>query len=222
MIGIKRSAQAPRSLVAGTAVDRYRSRDVVEQLVEDSGNKCYICEISPVDDPEVEHLSPHEGGKFPERKYDWDNLFYACRHCNQVKNKRKYARGIIDCCKRDPELLLSQELAEDRVCVEVMDSDDCEARCTADLIEEVFMTENPALRELAASARLKALQLRMNALYTKLEEYQNEKREEGKPRAFTEKTVAAMLDRKAAFAGFTRCYVRMHLESYPELSGYLK
>ena len=138
-----------------------------------------------------------------------------------MKNKRKYAQGIINCCTRDPEELLTQELVEDRVCIEVADPDDTDAQRTADLIEEVFMTENPVLRQRAASARLGELQLRMNTLYTKLEEYQDEKAREGEPRAFTERTIAAMLGRKAAFAGFTRCYVRTHLESYPELSVYL-
>ena len=216
MIAIERSAEIPHSLLCGTACDRYRSSDVVEQLVKDSGNKCYICEVSPVEDPEVEHRLPHKGDRHPERKFDWDNLFYACRHCNSVKNKSKYDEGIIDCCKRDPEVLLHQVLVEDRVHVDVMVSCDPEAQRTADLIEEVFMSENPALRKKAAEARLDKLQLRMNALYGGLR-----KLKKGEHDTFNERTVAAMLKREAAFAGFTRCYVRDHIEDYPELAAYL-
>lgn len=37
-------------------------------------------------DPQVEHLLPHKNGKYKERKFDWDNLFWSCGHCNGVKN----------------------------------------------------------------------------------------------------------------------------------------
>lgn len=217
MIAFERSTEVPRSLLDSVADDRYRNPDVVKQLIKDSGNKCYVCEVSPVEDPEVEHRLPHKGGQHPERKYDWENLFYACRHCNSVKNKPKYEEGIIDCCKRDPERLLHQALVEDRVHVGLLVSDDFEVQRTADLIEDVFMSENPALRKMAAAARLSKLQLRMNALYGVLR-----KLKKGESDAVNERTAAAMLKREAAFAGFTRCHVRDHIEDYPELAAYLE
>ena len=42
--------------------------DVVKQLKEDFHNKCYICELSELQDAQVEHLLPHFDGKYPERK----------------------------------------------------------------------------------------------------------------------------------------------------------
>lgn len=39
-------------------------------------NKCYLCEIKPVQDPEIEHLNPHFNGKLVDRKFDWNNLFF--------------------------------------------------------------------------------------------------------------------------------------------------
>ena len=213
MIGVSRSTEVPPSLVESKAEDRYRSPDVVEQLARDFNNKCYICEIHPVTDPQVEHRLPHHGGKYPERKFEWSNLFYSCTHCNTVKNKPRYADGIIDCCERDPELLLRQELSENTVHVTATDSLDAEAVRTAQLIEEVFMTDHPALRSKAADARLRDLQACMNALYAKLEEY-SEDPEDG----FAEKTIVAMLRPEAKFAGFARFYVRSHLAEYPKLS----
>ena len=115
-------------------------------------------------DPEVEHRLPHKDGRFLERKYDWSNLFYSCGHCNKVKNKQKYDAGIIDCCVRDPELLLEQELIGEDVRVRALNKSDSEACLTAQLIEEVFTSESTPLRTHASDVRLKALQRQMNLL----------------------------------------------------------
>lgn len=215
MIKINRSKTIPPSLLNSAAEFRYRNEDVIARLIEDSGDKCYLCESSPVSDPEVEHLLPHKAGKYPERKYDWNNLFYACRHCNSVKNKQKYDDGIIDCCVVDPEQLLSQELIESEVHVEPLVAGDQKVHLTAELIEEIFMTDNPPLRQRASDARLSALQLRMNAFYEQLLVYTQDRSD------FAKIAIGAMLQRDAAFAGFTRCFVRKHLKEYPELSEYL-
>lgn len=112
MVKIERSFPAPESL----AIEKrkvcgdYKMPDVVSRLKEDFHNKCYICELSELQDPQVEHLLPHKNGKYPERKFDWENLFWSCGHCNQIKNQKKYEEGIIDCCKCDPELLLTFKL----------------------------------------------------------------------------------------------------------------
>ena len=77
---------------------RYNKADVVQQLKEDSHDKCYICELGGLSDPEVEHLRPHHSRKMAERVFDWNNLFYVCPHCNNLKKDAKYDDKIIDCC----------------------------------------------------------------------------------------------------------------------------
>ena len=79
----------------------YREQDVIEQLANDFHEKCYICEIKPVQDPQVEHRLPHHNRSFPTRVFDWNNLFYSCSHCNSVKNNSRYEEGIIDYCGGD-------------------------------------------------------------------------------------------------------------------------
>ncbi|MCD8052796.1 MAG: HNH endonuclease [Lachnospiraceae bacterium] len=108
MVKIERTFPAPASLAreAEKANGSYREPDVIRQLCQDFHNKCYICEIGDLQDPQVEHLLPHHNGRYPERKYDWNNLFLSCEHCNLVKNQRKYDAGIIDCCKDAPEELI--------------------------------------------------------------------------------------------------------------------
>ena len=219
MIHVNRSKTVPPSLVESKAEDRFRNDDVVKQLAEDSGYKCYLCEISPVSDPEVEHLLPHKGGKYPERKYDWNNLFYACSHCNKVKNKPKYDDGIIDCCVVDPEELIDQELEENRVHVRPRSSgldSDPKVKLKTELIEEVFMTDRPELRKHASAARMRELQLNMNMFYRQLLCYINDEKD-----AYAKRILRRMLQRTAAFSGFTRCYIRKHRDDYPELAEYL-
>lgn len=216
MIRIERSKEVPSPLVASKAKDRYRHKEVVDRLRSDFHDKCYICEIGPVQDPEVEHRLPHKDGRFLERKYDWNNLFYSCGHCNKVKNKQKYDAGIIDCCVRDPELLLEQELIGEDVRVRALNKSDSEACLTAQLIEEVFTSESTPLRTHASDVRLKALQRQMNLLYSSLSEYGSDK-----DNFVAKKTVRTLLRSETPYAGFARCYVRKHLDMYPELAAYL-
>ena len=216
MIGVKRSSEAPAVLTQGTAEDRFRSKEVIDRLMSDFHGKCYICEIAPLQSAEVEHLRPHKNGQYPERKHEWRNLFLACRHCNSVKAKPKYDEGVIDCCERDPELLLEQELVENKVCVLALDNSDREAQLTAELVEEVFMSDKPPLRGYEADMRLKELQKRMNLLYMSLGSYSANDGD-----VVASRTLKAMLRPEAPFAGFVRCYVRKHLHDYPDLAPYV-
>lgn len=100
MINIKRSYPAPKSLeveknkLSGT----YNKKDVVDKLREDFYDKCYICE-SRSSSSQVEHLKSHKGDL--SLKFDWENLFLSCGHCNNTKLD-KYD-DILDCTKEDVE-----------------------------------------------------------------------------------------------------------------------
>lgn len=99
MVKVERSIPAPESLVQEMKkVDgKYDRADVVERLKIDFNNKCYICELNDLQDPQIEHLKPHYAGKYIDRKFEWNNLFWSCGHCNGIKNQRKYDEHIIDC-----------------------------------------------------------------------------------------------------------------------------
>jgi hypothetical protein len=167
-------------------------------------------------DPEVEHLLPHKNGTIPGRKFAWENLFLCCRHCNGVKNKARYDERVIDCCARDPEKLLEQKLTEDVVSVSAVDPDDDEAVGTAELIEEVFMSSNPPLREHGSKVRLEELQKRMNLLYRTIGTYQRNPTD-----SLAKRNLGSILRKDSKFAGFTRCYVRTNLALFPELVQFL-
>lgn len=218
MVKIERSFPAPESLAeeAKKANGRYDKQDVIEQLKIDFHNKCYICEINELQDPNVEHLLPHKNGKYPERKFDWENLFWSCGHCNGVKNNSKYDDGIIDCCKYDPEKYLYFRVINDDVAVTVSEAGNDVAKRTAQLIEETFSLKNTGMRTYTTAERMKMLQKEMNVLYKQLEKMQKAPDSKVIMRA-----IRALLKRESAFAAFKRCYVREHAIEYPQLQQYV-
>lgn len=87
--------------------------------------------------------------------------------------------------------------------MKVKDEADQEALLTADLIEEVFNSTSTGIRTEAGLVRLRELQVVMNTLYKQLERYQKNPDDER-----TIRTICGFLDRTAAFAGFSRSFVR--------------
>ena len=81
----------------------YNTPEVTAALREMFHGKCYICENRDITSWQIEHLRPHREEK--NLKYDWDNLFLACAHCNNTK-LAKYD-PIIDCTKEDVEKLIA-------------------------------------------------------------------------------------------------------------------
>lgn len=218
MVKVERSFPAPESLAieAQKVSGSYEKEDVVERLKKDFHNKCYICEIDKPQDPQVEHLLPHKNGKYPERKFDWNNLFWACGHCNGVKNQNKYDVGIIDCCKIDPEELICFRLEDGDIQIIVKDKDNVQAILTAELITEVFNKKNTAMRVCKSDLRVRELNQEMNKLYDAIEELQS-----NPDSKFALRIVKALLRRESRFAAFKRAYIRDNQQKYPNLLGYI-
>ena len=189
---------------------------MIERLIKDFNNKCYICEMKELQDANVEHLLPHKNGTYLERKFDWENLFWSCSHCNSVKNNGKYDNGIIDCCKEDPEKVLSFALVSDNVIITIRDADDEIQKKTALLVTEVFSLKNTGMRTYRSDKRLKLLQREMNIFYKQLEKFHSHPESK-----VIKRTMESLLRRESAFASFKRCYVREHANVYPELQKYV-
>lgn len=206
MIKNERSPVPPSSLKVESKKKNssYRCDDVITLLEHDFYGKCYLCEIKPVSDMEVEHRLPHHNRTISERVFDWNNLFLSCRHCNSVKNSTDYDAGIIDCCVRDPETLLIQRLEENKVKVDVTDSNDKESLRTAKLIEEIFNTTSTGIRSHNAQVRITELQRTMNAFYSVLEQLKM-----NPSNRIVKLKFKALLSKSSKFSGFTRAYARM-------------
>lgn len=218
MIKIKRTFPAPASLAIESkkATGRYDKPDVVNQLRKDAHDKCYICEMKSLQDPVVEHLLPHKNGKYPDRKFDWNNLFLACGHCNGVKNQQKYDKGIIDCCRQDPEKLIDFKLVDDIIDVRAKDDTNETAILTATLVCEVFSLKNTGMRVYKSELRFQELNKEMNKLYANLEELNKNPNSK-----IVLRKLKAMLRCESAFAAFKRNYVRTNKDRFPQLITYI-
>lgn len=74
----------------------YTDPIVVEQLKKDFLSKCYLCEQTDFGNVNVEHFVPHLN-KSEALRTDWNNLYYACSHCNGIKGSRH--KELLDCCE---------------------------------------------------------------------------------------------------------------------------
>lgn len=218
MVKVERSFPAPASLEveAKKPSGSYSEQDVVEQLKKDFHDKCYICEIKNLQDPQVEHRLPHKNGKYPDRKFDWNNLFWACGHCNNVKNQGKYDEGIIDCCREDPEAQIIFRLKNGSVDIIARNQEDSKAVLTASLVWEAFNKKNTGMRVLKSEMRFQELNKEMNVLYDNLEKIKT------KPESkVVLRTLKALLRRESPFAAFKRNYIRENAEQFPQLLQYI-
>lgn len=108
MINARRSADAPRSLAAGT---KYNAPDVVDTLLRDFLGKCYLCEIRiSVREHSVDHRRPK--ARFPDLTYAWSNLFPSCRDCNE-RRPAFPPEGLLDPTCDDVEARLAQTTQAD-------------------------------------------------------------------------------------------------------------
>lgn len=81
----------------------YNTEHVNQALQEVFHGKCYICENKEATSYQIEHLIPHRGNK--KLKYDWNNLFWVCAHCNNIKSD-KY-EPILNCTTEPVEHLIA-------------------------------------------------------------------------------------------------------------------
>lgn len=211
MVKIERSSKAPESLAEEKLKKdgSYSKEDVVTKLKEDFHNKCYICELDNLQDPQVEHLKPHFNGRDVERKFDWNNLFWACGHCNGVKNQRKYDDHIIDCCNSDPEERIWFRLNDGKTDVVAVDESDLDAEKTAQLVTEVFNLKNTGMRVYKSDFRFKELNKEMNKMLDVLDELA-----QNPDSIFEQKKLKALIRKESRFAAFKRCYIRENVPQY--------
>lgn len=116
----------------------YKCGCVLETLKNDFKNKCYICGYKEPTTINVEHFVPHKNDI--DLKFDWNNLFWACGHCNNTKLD-KYD-NILNCTKIADDVEKSLDYyfnpwpAEELKVVVLIDNE--KARNTKNLILDVF------------------------------------------------------------------------------------
>ncbi len=95
MLYFKKSQPAPECLEREKtkASGDYKCGCVLARTRDDFKNKCYLCEYKEPESINLEHFVAHRGDL--DLKFDWNNLFWACAHCNSTKHDR--FGEILDC-----------------------------------------------------------------------------------------------------------------------------
>ena len=124
----------------------YRSVAVVNELRKIFYGKCYLCE-NEVSEPVVEHFVPHKG-KDDSKKYDWNNLYYACNRCNSIKGD--FNDELMDCCDSSVDMSKSIKcqcpaIPNDDIVVESQ-SNEIKTENTAKLLNRCYNEDNTGIR----------------------------------------------------------------------------
>lgn len=147
MFNVTRRETAPESLDRKT----WRGEDVAEALRCDFLDKCYLCESKEPLSFNVEHFDAHKGDE--DKKYAWENLFFACARCNNFKGADA---NVLDCT--DPSLDVLKLIKHtppitpysQNIGIEPMSSDPLVVE-TADLIRRIFNLNDTGNRMVAGA-----------------------------------------------------------------------
>ncbi|MEI4964267.1 hypothetical protein [Aeromonas caviae] len=215
MFNVSRPAEAPKSLAERRS---YSEEDVLNKLREIFYDKCYLCEIKDPTSINVEHFYAHQGNL--DKKFDWNNLFYVCGRCNNIK-LAKY-NNLLDCTNNDVDVFrLIKQLPphtpyQSKIIIEPMAADDKTIE-TADLLDEIFNTEKTINKKITGKYLRKKVFHKYNRFLELVNEYlDDELPQERKDEALVRLQV--LMSRKQEFSAFIR-WVVLEDEYLHELLG---
>jgi len=198
MVKLTKRPEPPQPI---TREKHYRDNPNFEALVEDCHRKCYICENDKATTFNIEHRIPHHGDD--TLKYDWNNLFLSCGHCNSIKGD-KYD-DILDPTACEPENSISLSMNMDslieyvEVCVL---SNDKSAKQTAALLSLVYNGGTTAMKEVECAVLRNAISKCVASFLQHVEGHRSES-DVGYGKIIKEE-----LSRASPFAAFKRGIVR--------------
>jgi hypothetical protein len=169
MFNVVRRESAPASLANKV---KYDSRDVWDALSRVFHKKCYICETKEAHDINVEHFVPHEGDE--NLKYDWNNLYFSCGRCNNIK-LAKYDE-LIDCCDTQVDVLRAIKHVPPITPYAKMlqiesQVNDVKINLTTELLDRVFNSTHTPNKTVSASFLRKQVFSQYNLLLDLLSKY---------------------------------------------------
>ena len=197
----------------------YNTDHVNEALREMFHGKCYICENKEATSFQIEHLIPYKGDV--ELKYDWNNLLWACAHCNNIKLD-KYD-PIIDCTQEDVEKKIAFRKegyfgTDEKLEFVPVKDDNVAIRNTILLLNDAYYGTTPQ-KKMEARIIRKTLRKDLSKFKEYVREYQEAENEEEK------EDIAMLLKRElkdsSAFTAFKRWLIWDNEEKYGELEKFI-
>jgi uncharacterized protein (TIGR02646 family) len=216
MIYVQKSSVVPSSLAKQTS---YSGEDVINQLNSNFHGKCYICEQKEsITTYHVEHFVPHRNDV--TLKYDWNNLFLSCGHCNSVKTARQFD-DILNCSDVNHQVEKAirhycNPFPKEFAIFEVKIASK-KANNTCDLLDKTFNGEHTGFKKLE-SANLRALLLKeMNDFSDAIEGYEEDEQE----KEYYKKKIIQHIKSDSAFTAFKRWIIRDNQVLSSEFKKYL-
>lgn len=160
---------SPTSLKKRT---KYDGQDVYVALKTIFFNKCYLCETKNPLSVNIEHLHAHQGDLV--KKFDWNNLYYVCGRCNNVKLV-KY-NEILDSCDKKTDVFKAIKLSvptspkAKSINIQAMD-DDPKTIMTKKLLDEIFNSNNTLNKQITGAYLRTSVFKRYNILLTQLNKF---------------------------------------------------
>lgn len=143
MFNVIRSQPAPASLATEKlkSSGKYNCSDVLSLLQQDFYNKCYLCEEKYISTPQVDHFLPHLNGAHLNRKFDWNNLFLSCGHCNGSKGDNQ--NPLLDCTSINDDVYNDLEykitsFPKESVHISATNANNIKANNTANLLNIIY------------------------------------------------------------------------------------
>lgn len=195
----------------------YNTPEVNAALKEMFHGKCYICENRQIVSYQIEHLNPHRGNT--ELKFNWDNLFLSCAHCNNTKSD-KYD-PIIDCTKENVERMIAFRKegyfgSDEKLVFEMLDRR-VETENTVKLLQEVYYGSTPQ-KKMEAKILRRMLRKELSEFKEYVREYKEAEDEEKEDLKFL---LQQQLKDSSPFAAFKRWLIRDNKDAYSELLPYI-
>ncbi len=196
----------------------YKCGCVLERLQQDFKNKCYICESKALTTINVEHFKPHRGDI--NLKFDWNNLFWSCGHCNNTKLAK--FDDILNCT--DLSHAIEERLKYnfkpfpyEKVAIEAMNNNQTTLN-TQDLLLAVF-NGTTTLKAIESDNLRKNLLMEIKDYQDCLIFYDDTYNEDDKNHWL--RKIKSHLNSASAFTAFKRQIIKDNLKLYQEFGQYL-
>jgi hypothetical protein len=204
VFNVVRPQPAPVSLGAQRS---YTDADVITALRTAFFDKCYLCESKNPSALNVEHFDPHLGNA--AKKYDWNNLFYVCARCNNIK--RDGFTNLLDCTDATVDVfrrlrLLPPNTPYQKEVVVMPMIVDVKTQETARLLNEIYNSNNTANKRVTASYLRSEVFRQYNYFMESVNAYFDKKADDA-DRAKALKEMKVMMKSDQEFSAFLRWIV---------------
>ena len=210
----EKALAAKASLASQKAINgSYNTPEVNLALSEMFRGKCYICEVKDTSSYQIEHLIPHKGDL--DLKFDWNNLFWSCAHCNNIKNAK--CNPILDCSKVDVDKKIAFRRegffgTDEKLLFQPLDDNE-DTKNTAKLLNDVYYGNTP-------QKKIESVQIRKK-LRESLSRFKNLVRDYYELEPYEQEDVLAKINAElgagAEFVAFKRWLLWDNREQYHEL-----